>query len=464
LPEEIGAKLPEGYAFYALYPEAYAAAAQRLPTGDHRVIGIRSIGSSLAAVAATALSDAAPVTVRPVGHPFQRELALGDELRNELAGHTGAFVVVDEGPGLSGSSFGAVADALEELGVEPGRIAFLPGHGGELGPQASERHKSRWARALRPVAGFDEVVRPHLVRWCEELVGPAVEPLQDISGGAWRERVYGSEAEWPPANAAQERLKFLLGAESGTWLLKFGGLGRIGERKLERARALHAAGFTPEVAGFRHGFLVERWREDAGALHDGLDRPALLERVGDYLGFRARAFSGGSGASVEALFEMAQVNAGEALGAHAADALERFRPELGRLDALVRRGETDNRMHAWEWRVAPEGLLKTDALDHHAAHDLIGAQDVGWDVVGAAVELGFDPDETARLARRVGAAPELLKFLLPSYLAFQTGAYAMAADSHAGWAAEAERLRARSQFYARRLAEALEVDPPGGRV
>ena len=32
-------------------------------------------------------------------------------------------------------------------------------------------------------------------------------------------------------------------------------------------------------------------------------------------------------------------------------------------------------------------LLKTDALDHSEGHDLIGCQDIAWDVVGAATEL-----------------------------------------------------------------------------
>jgi hypothetical protein len=128
--------VPEGYAFYALHPALYAAAAARLPPADWRVIGIRSIGTGLAAVAASALRAPPPVTVRPGGHPFSRELRLAPELKAEWAAHDGSFAVVDEGPGLSGSSFGAVADALERLGVPRERIAFLPGHGGDLGPSS----------------------------------------------------------------------------------------------------------------------------------------------------------------------------------------------------------------------------------------------------------------------------------------------------------------------------------------
>ena len=67
------------------------------------------------------------------------------------------------------------------------------------------------------------------------------------------------------------------------------------------------------------------------------------------------------------------------------------------LKGAVRRVETDNRLHAWEWLHTPDGrLLKTDALDHHAGHDLIGCQDITWDIAGATVELDLsDRSETA---------------------------------------------------------------------
>ena len=93
-------RVPEGYAFYALHPALYASAAAHLPPGDWRVIGIRSIGTSLSAVVAAALGAPPPVTVRPTGHPFARELRLSAELEAEWAAHAGPFVVVDEGPVL----------------------------------------------------------------------------------------------------------------------------------------------------------------------------------------------------------------------------------------------------------------------------------------------------------------------------------------------------------------------------
>src|SRR3954462_12970168 len=160
LPESIRVKRPEGYAFYALYPEAYLEAAALGPRRENiRVIGIRSIGTGLAVMVAAALGAPAPATVRPAGHPFRRELALAPELAADLLAQPEArFAVVDEGPGLSGSSFGAVADFLEDHGVAPERIHFFPSHAGDLGPQASPRHRARWAKAPRHIVDFEALV------------------------------------------------------------------------------------------------------------------------------------------------------------------------------------------------------------------------------------------------------------------------------------------------------------------
>ena len=142
--------------------------------------------------------------------------------------------------------------------------------------------------------------------------------------------------------------------------------------------------------------------------------------------------------------------------------LDRFAPDLRKLERRVRRMETDSRLHMWEWLQRDDGrLLKTDALDHHAAHDLVGCQDVAWDVAGARVELDLSPTEMqdlcAGIEHETGRAvdPGLIAFSLPCYLAFQTGYYALAADALAGWPDEAARLRAASGRYAGRLQDVL---------
>ena len=236
LPAEVRLKTGEGYAFYALYPESYAEAVAQLDVpAETTVIGIRSIGLGLACVAATAVDAGPPASVRPVGHPFRRRIQLTASLAADLqARAAGRVVIVDEGPGLSGSSFGAVADALEAMGVARSSIDFLPSHGGALGPQASVNHQARWTQARRPYVDVDSLLcdpgRPgcSLAAWFSDVGGEGPRKLQDVSGGGWRSHRCQDEAHWPAVNTHQERRKFLLTIGRETWLLKFAGLGAAG--------------------------------------------------------------------------------------------------------------------------------------------------------------------------------------------------------------------------------------------
>jgi hypothetical protein len=495
LPERIEISVPEGYAFYGLYPETYfrAAAAAALGSGEEgpfKVLGIRSIGTGLAAAVATVLTlarrPAEVASVRPIGHPFCREIALGRRLeRDLLANVDGArppYAVVDEGPGLSGSSFGSVADWLEDRGVPPQAITFFPSHRGGLGPYADERHRRRWNRARRFVTEFESVfaspeARWPLAGWAEDWTGEATEPLLDLSAGRWRERVCPDRSRWPAVDLQGERRKYLLTSESGRWLLKFAGLGRYGREKLALAEALGDARLIPPILGLRHGFLVGPWLEDARPLPlvpAGEMAPrALLDAVSTYLAFRAARFPAppeAAGATPQRLFEMAVHNTGKALGPDFAGAVETWRGRLPEIARLARPMLTDNRMQAWEWLVISGGwgrregrILKADALDHHRGNDLVGPQDVAWDIAGAAVELDLGEDGLERLAdaveRRIGTArierlP--LAFYLQAYLAFQIGRHTLAAEAvEAAAPAESAALRAETARYAEHLRRAI---------
>lgn len=493
--EPVACKVPEGYAFYALYPEAYLEAARRQPADGRpwRVIGIRGIGTGLAGVVAAGLGTEALCTVRPTGHPFQRTLSLSPERTARLEAEARAgwrFAVVDEGPGLSGSSFGAVADFLEAHGAAPDAVTFFPSHAGAPGPQAPERHRERWARASRAVVDFESLLlhpsEPShaLVRWVEDLTGPAEDAPEDMGGGGWRGHLLADvpAEQWPPVHRWQERRKYLLRAGGRRWLLKFVGLGAHGARAYVQARVLAEAGFGVPVTGLRHGFLVQpwleearplstagrevdRWREEARPLSTvgrEVERWRLVERVGEYLGFRSRHFGtvgDECGASVRELWEMACHNAEAALGRDLASALHWWGPGLAGLGRAVRRTVTDNRLHAWEWLVLPGGrILKADAVDHARGHDLVGCQDLAWDLAGAAVELGLDADGQGTLRAEVERhkghvpAPDVLRFHRQTYLAFQLGHHALAATSYDASAPdEASRLRRAADRYAQLL-------------
>src|SRR3982751_6861261 len=136
LPHRISMRVSEGYAYYALRPETYVVAAERwVQDAQPRAavcIGIRSIGCSLSAAVAAAAERArvrvTTCTVRPRGHPFDRRIAVDDRLATVFrrADTDTFFLVVDEGPGLSGSSFASVVRRLREHGIAADRIIVFP--------------------------------------------------------------------------------------------------------------------------------------------------------------------------------------------------------------------------------------------------------------------------------------------------------------------------------------------------
>lgn len=460
VPPELAVQLrrPEGYAFYALYPEAYLEAARlQAPRGgassSWQVWGLRSIGTSLAPMVASGLGAGGTRTLRPVGHPFARRVAAPHAWVDRAAA---CHAVVDEGPGLSGSSMAAVAAWLGEAGVAQARVHFFASHGHGPGPQADEAVRATWRQVQVHVADADRILlhapRPahRLETWVAARVGPLRSPLQDISGGRWRSLHEGAAQELP-VHPMRERRKFLATSDQGRWLVKFAGLGAEGPRKLARAQLLAAAGFSPAPAGLCHGFLVERWRDDlrplAGA-PQGPGRARLIDRIADYLGFRARHFAAPAspGSPLQQLWEMGRANTEEAFGPAAASGWAGWQAQLPALAREVRRIETDNRMHAWEWLSDGETLLKTDALDHHAGHDLVGCQDLAWDVAGAALEWSLAPRELERLVQRLAAHghalhPRLLSLMRLCYAAFELGRCREAEAALQG----ADRLRMQAQ-------------------
>jgi hypothetical protein len=438
MPDEVELKTPEGHAFYAVLPEAYLKAAAEKPwDAPPLVIGVRSIGAGLAALTAAVTNTDKVVTLRPTGHPFRREVRVSEGLKRALAMHRGPFAVVDEGPGLSGSSFGAVGDLLQGLGVEPERIVFLPSHAGDLGPEALPEHRTRWAAAAKRPATFEGLVEDEpLEAWFEDLTG-TITGIEDLYGGAWAK----DRGDQPPTHPMLERRKFKLTTERGVWLAKFAGLGAIGDAKFARSRTLFRAGAGAEPLGVRRGFLLERWV--AGTPGPQVNREGLVEHVGRYLGLRALAFpaEADEGASLEDLAVMTRVNLAELKGQAAADALPA--PPLG---AMPRPIHVDGRLHRWEWITTPdERLIKTDALDHSCGHDLVGCQDIAWDVAGARIELDLDAAEVEQLiaaAASVSDRPvdrELLAFFDLAYPAFQAGLWKLAGND-AQVARYAERL------------------------
>jgi hypothetical protein len=210
-----------------------------------------------------------------------------------------------------------------------------------------------------------------------------------------------------------------------------------------------------------HGLLVERWRDDARPLAQE-ERP--LREIAHYIGTRAKLFpvASGSGASVGKLIEMARRNVSIEFGDAAATCLEKWKTRAHELDRAIVRVRTDNKLDRHEWLRTESGeLIKADALDHHQAHDLIGCQDMAWDVAGAMIEFDVgqvDHDcfvewvqhDSGRTIDR-----ELLRFYRIAYLAFRLGQARLGATMVPD-AAERRRISSAGDRYAALLGHLLQ--------
>ncbi len=408
LPDMIGVGTPEGYAYYALYPEQYAAAATDIVRSIAPIaavcIGVRGIGTSLsAAVSATLERHGCAVrsyTVRPHGHPFDRQIKLSPELERELTSRRDAlFLVIDEGPGLSGSSFAGVANALTSLGIDDNRIVLMPSWVPDGSRFVSDAARARWQRHRKVASTFEEQMMRN-----DRLASGfgAGADLVDLSAGAWRDRVFSDRLAWPVVQPQHERRKYLLdGAGRAPILLKFAGLGRIGRAKRVRAERIAAAGFGPAPIDLQHGFLATEMLQ-AKPLSTADVNQAVINRMSDYLAFVGREFAATTTSARDKLSDMIQVNTREALGDAASSTVTRFMRTRAVFDD--RPVALDGRMLPHEWLRSGETLIKTDATDHHDDHFFPGAQDIAWDVAATAVEFRLDDRAERYLLERYIAA------------------------------------------------------------
>ncbi|XXY53384.1 hypothetical protein WME91_19835 [Sorangium sp. So ce269] len=448
VPATVSTSPPEGFSFYALHPLDFARLAERLasPPAPARVVGVRSIGTTLSAVTAAALRRrgirAERTTVRPTGHPYDRRVELGAGQRRwvqEGIAEGAQFWVADEGPGFSGSSFLSTGDALAGAGVPRGDIVFLgsrtPDPDALVAPDGARRWRSFRAERVESVT---------------QLPGDAGE---FIGGGQWRRRHYVDESRWPPSWTTMERFKCL--SRDGNRILKFEGMGRYGAECLERALGVSRAGFGPEPRDEGQGFFSYPWIQGR-PLQAGDLSTAVLERLADYCAFRASAFPVPSPAADE-LIAMARTNFSTEMGSELPGELhlEIARPVL-----------VDGKMDPHEWLRSSSGeLFKVDASGHGDDHFLPGPTDIAWDLAGAMIEWQMAGDARRafleRYRRRSGDDPERrLPAYLLAYALLRLGYAAMAAASLAD-DGEARRLVAARQRYRAAMSDGNNGLRPG---
>lgn len=473
-PVEI--RVPEGFAWYALYPDAYAAAADRWadrhPCRTVLVIGLRSIGTTLSAVVAEALRGRGIAvtrqTVRPAGHPFDRSCALPPDLSG--AEHA---LVVDEGPGLSGSSMAAVAAALSASGLAADRIHFLPGHGNGPGAAASDRTRAWWTPERvtcvpwQDVPVGTETLGQSIVRMASG--GECGADWRDVGAGGWRSVCHPDDrqAHICPAPAILERPKLLVTRTDGQRrLVRFAGLAAVAadlrtgaDRERDAIERLAGRGLTPPVIGHGHGWLVVPWIDGRRLTPNDMNCD-VLARLADVIAFSTAPAAEARHQAAARLSGMVATNIPELLGEHTSRtaALAGKLLEQWPLDDWP--GYGDGRLAPHEWVRTPDGrVLKTDAGGHTSDHTAIGTQPLAWDLAGAVVEWRL-PDGAANalenLVRARTAVPRWPDPRLPAcwraaYAAFRAGACTLAANSAAN-AMERRNLERAAAAYTRRLA------------
>ncbi|SRR6266571_3813742 len=444
LPQRVIVSRPEGFAYYALHPLDFAALTRtvRLSSSYAAIIGIRSIGTTLGAVVKAALRQcgvaAERITVRPSGHPYDRRTHFSagearwiDAQRSRLAD----FLIVDEGPGLSGSSLLSVGEALLNRGVEADRIMFLCSRKPELSYLCAPNATQRWLT----------------FRSCQSGSGENLPPEAKLYAGAgeWRAQLYRDESEWPASWVHMERLKFF--SEDKHLLFKFEGLGQFGADVHERACTLAEAGWGPMPEGRQGGFTV--YPMIAGRPLNSTDlSKSVVEQLARYCAHRASRL-GAPNSDGTQLEKMARFNLGQEIG---------IEPEIeaGGLATAVP-VIADGKMQPHEWLLGKDGkLFKIDSVSHGDDHFFPGPTDIAWDIAGAILEWEMPTQASDYLVERYqlisndDIRSRLPCFLL-AYLAFRLGYCKMAATALGGSDEEVRLLR----DYRRYRALALEQLP-----
>jgi len=375
-PDTLTVAPPEGFTYYALHPGDFARLAAGLDSQRYAVIGIRSIGTTLSAVVLATLTaqgkSAYRITVRPTGHPYSRQTEFAPAQLQWINENRGAqFVVVDEGPGRSGSTFLSVAEALVRAGVPRHEITILGSRQPDLSSLCADNAVNRW-REFRFLATAPSVNQ----RFAD---------CTYVGGGDWRQYLISTREPWPASWTQMERLKFI-SPDWGT-LYKFEGMGPIGAEARDRAFRLAEAGLGPQVSDAGGGFLayhlVNGRRPNAHEV-----TASILERIAEYCAFRHSEFSVSPCAQEVELREMLEFNVAQEFGIQLTLPTESFcskRPVIA-----------DGRMNPYEWISNDSGrLIKTDGVDHGDNHFFPGPCDIAWDLAGAAIEwqLGSDASD-----------------------------------------------------------------------
>jgi hypothetical protein len=442
-PALISVSPPEGFTYYALHPLDFARLISRIPEEPRAcaLIGIRSIGTTLSAMCAAALKQAgrpvSRISVRPSGHPYSRQMDFSAQeiawiYEQLIAG--AQFLVVDEGPGRSGSTFLSVAEALTRAGVGNERVTILGSRQPNPESLCANDAASRW-KAFRFISTTPSV-------------NARFENCSYAGGGCWRHFLVSNGDNWPESWTQMERLKFI--SPDGRSLFKFEGIGPRGAGVRERAFVLAEADLSPKVTDSGDGFL--EYEISKGALIGAGDlSSAMLEHMAGYCAFRWSHFPARESAASE-LKQMLEFNVRQEFGVEISIPQDAFSTDVPIL--------ADGRLAPYEWIATDEKFLKADSISHGDDHFFPGPCDIAWDLAGIAIEWNLDSQAREHLLsefrKQTGRdAGSQLPFYLLAYSVFRLG-FCKMGISTVGGSREELRLRAAYQHYRARAEQILK--------
>jgi hypothetical protein len=433
IPEMLSVSPPEGFTYYALHPSDFANVLSRIPEVPRHcaVIGVRSIGTTLSAVLLAALSAAGRpanrITVRPSGHPYSRRTEFSpDEMSGVRQNITAQFLVVDEGPGRSGSTFLSVAEALLREGVPRQNVTLIGSRDPDVTSLCADDVVMRW-QAFRFIA-------------TSPSVNGRFQGWTYAGGGHWRHLLLPEGELWPESWTQMERLKFI--SPDGQSFYKFEGMGPIGAVVRDRAFALADAGFGPKARDAGDGFLAYELLRSP-RLRPADISTALLNRMADYCAFRHTDFAI-QNAQPTQLGEMLAFNVSQEFG------VTLSLPE--EILCMQRAVIVDGRMQPHEWIAGgTDNFVKTDGVDHGDNHFFPGPCDIAWDIAGIAVEWGLEESAVSYLIDRFCQLSgrnlfRSFSFYKLAYCVFRLGSCKMAISTVKG-SPEEQRLTAAYSHY-----------------
>jgi hypothetical protein len=369
VPERIDVSPPEGFTYYALHPTDFIGVLGKVPREPRAcaVVGIRSIGTTLSAMVLGALlaegRPATRITVRPTGHPYSRKTDFSAlQLAWVEQNFNAHFLVVDEGPGRSGSTFLSVAEALRRAGVPRENITLVGSREPDIKSLCADDAIRRW-RQFRFIATSPSVNR-------------RFERCTYIGSGDWRKFLLPPDTTWPESWTQMERLKFV--SPDGKHLYKFEGMGPFGVKSRIRAFQLADAGFGPSVCEAEDGFLSYSLVQGRRLQPEDADS-RVLDQIAQYCAFRFSEFPCTASSGTPQLRQMLEFNIRQEFGITLSFREDDF--------CDGRQVITDGSMQPHEWIAGRSGrIIKVDGVDHGDNHFFPGPCDIAWDLAGASVE------------------------------------------------------------------------------